>query len=163
MCKKSLSFINQLYSIVDLAGPIYICSRCPKTFTRKWNTKRHGNSVHKGLSDIGTQFGHEAKTDYSFRRLGIQQDRYSVASNHGRFNTYGYQKNGYSSSFKQVSGGHPIKFKGSVNPMGVEEREDDLLNGRLEKIMVPFVKLERLLLDKVYRHENPVIINNIQS
>lgn len=119
--------------------------------------------MHKGLSEIGTQFETEAKNANSFRRLGNQQDRYSVALNHGRFNAYGYQKNGYSSSFEQVSGGHPTRYKDSVNPLGVEERADDLLNGRLEKMMVPFEKLEKLLLDKVHRHENRVIINKILS
>ncbi len=45
--------------------------------------------------------------------------------------------------------------------MGVEEREDGLLNGKLERTMVPYEKLEKLLFDKMYRCENPKSINII--
>jgi hypothetical protein len=53
------------------------------------------------------------------------------------------------------------KTKESVNPMDTEEREDDLLYGKLEKMIVPFEKLEKLLFDKMYRNEPPENINKI--
>ncbi len=38
-----------------------------------------------------------------------------------------------------------------------------MINGKLEKIVIPFEKLEKLLFDKVHRHAKPENISKILS
>lgn len=59
--------------MMDMQRQIYVCSKCQKTFPRKWNAERHGSSVHKGLSKIGAQLGNEAKTANPLGILTIPQ------------------------------------------------------------------------------------------
>ncbi len=132
--------------MVGMKKTIYGCSRCQKTFPRKWNAERHVISVHKGLSKIGSQFGNEVNPANSFRHLNNPTVSYTAASKAKKFKTSGFQK----------------KLKESVNPMmDIEEREDDLLYGNLEKMIIPFEKLEKLFFEKMYRHEPPEKIDKI--
>jgi hypothetical protein len=72
--------------------PIYVCSKCPKTFPRRWNAERHGNSVHKGLSKIVAQLGNDIKTTNSFRDYGNPTSNYPIAPKDKKFDTYAYKE-----------------------------------------------------------------------
>jgi hypothetical protein len=129
--------------------PPYVCSTCSRAFTRSWNAQRHIDSIHKGLSNINIKYKSGKTIDALKNQPGFNPS-FGPASN-SKGLKYLNQKYANDSAFRSYNnGGSPLKkWNRPVMPMD-EGQKEDLLYNTLEKMGVPFEKLEKLFFEKPY-------------
>ncbi len=127
--------------------PSYGCSKCSKTFRRRWNAQRHIDAIHMGLSNIDVKYKSGKTINALENQLGFNAS-FASATKSMEFKNL-HQKNANDFSFKSFrNSGSPLKkLNRSVIPMDEGEKED-LLYNTLEKMAIPFEKLEKLFFEK---------------
>lgn len=131
--------------------PAYVCSKCPRAFRRRWNAKRHYDTIHKGLSNINTKYEYGKKINAIKNQPGFNPYFASATASKSKYFKYLQQKNSNDFSSKPVNNvGSPLKvWNRPVMPMDEGEKEDFLYNS-LEKMAIPFEQLEKLFFEKLY-------------
>lgn len=133
--------------------PSYVCSKCSRAFSRRYNTQGHSDTVHKGLSNINIKY----KSGNSVSAFKNKPDRYhpSFAGVY-KPRKYGQidQNNAKYPTFKPFNnGGSPLKKpKEPVVTMDEGEKED-FVDITSEKMANHLKKLERLFNEKLYPKE----------
>ena len=140
----------------------YICSKCSRTFSRRWNAQRHNDAIHKGLSNIAIKYKSGNSVKAVKNRYGLYPS-FSAASKSKEFKHLN-QNDANDSSFKPFnnSGFHLKKPNKSVMSMG-EGEKDDFLNNTLEKMAIPLEKLEKLFFGRLWLTTPNKNIQNILS
>ena len=125
----------------------YGCSNCSKGFRRKYNAQRHVDTVHKGLSGVDIIYKSGNRVNALKNQPGFNPS--FAAASKSKDLKYLHQKNANDSSFRSFNnGGSPLKkWNRPVMPMD-EGQKEDLLYKTLEKMAIPFEKLEKLLFEK---------------
>ncbi len=128
--------------------PTYGCSKCSRAFRRRWNAQRHIDTIHKGLSHIDIKYKSGNRVNALKNRPGFIPSLAAVS----KFMDlkYSHQKNANDFSFRSFNkGGSQLrKMNRSVMPMD-EGQKVDLLYETLEKMAIPFEKLEKLFFEKL--------------
>jgi hypothetical protein len=125
----------------------YKCSICSKKFSRKWNAQRHNNNVHKDAASIKY---------FSNAKLGSnnQSKIYPYGLNISRFKTSNSKLDTNIIKSSAYSSSYPIKsfnnfYQNNSNKHSIisinEDKKEHLLYNKLEKMIIPFEKLEKLL------------------
>ncbi len=125
----------------------YVCSKCKRSFRRRWNAQRHNDTIHKGLSNICLKH----RPGNSANALKNKTDRYhpSFAATPKSWK-YGqiHRTNAKDFSYKPFNSLFLKKSNKSVETMDEGEKED-FLNNTLEKMAIPIERLEKLFLEKL--------------
>jgi len=125
----------------------YKCSICSKKFSRKWNAQRHNNIMHKDVASIKY---------FSNAKLGSnsQSKIYSYGLNISKIKTSNSKLNNNIIKSSTYYSPYPIKsfnnfYQNNANKSSIisinEGERENLLYNKLEKMIIPFEKLEKLL------------------
>lgn len=141
----------------------YVCSVCSKSFSRKWNAQRHNDTVHKDTALI--------RHSSNVRSFNNKSKIYSHSLVKSKFKTVGSKFNSNPAdspaslsscqfkSFNNYYQNDSNKFIMSVD----EEEKENILYAKLETMIIPFEKLEKLLVMAPYLVQSNGNIDSILS
>jgi|tagenome__1003787_1003787.scaffolds.fasta_scaffold20988661_1 hypothetical protein len=126
----------------------YKCSICSKKFSRKWNAQRHNNTMHKDVASIKySSIGKLSSNN--------QSKIYPYGLNISKFKTSKSKLNNNKIKSSTYSSPYPIKsfnnfYQNNSNKYSIksinEDEKENLLYNKLEKMIIPFEKLEKLFV-----------------
>lgn len=129
---------------------LYVCSKCKKSFRRRWNAQRHNDTVHKGLAHIYTR----DKSGISREDASKNKPNHHHPSSAGVLNSWKYgqmHKHGSKHSpFATFSSGSPRKKQNETVRTLDEGEIQDFVDMMSERMAICFEKLEKLFFGRLY-------------